>query len=203
MGFSINAEQHDLQGGLGGVNNTGTPKWTGELMIALMQLPMALQKCNIDEDTQNMLMEAIQTVGQLRVNMSFPGSQHFKVKEITDRMAKAVEAWTNWNFKRFGIELGVLLREFVLMALPRKYTVDDKGRLRRQLYSSSTKIGQNLNPNFPIYIFACATCALMAGFAATRPLRSKLARTFARVPLSEQADVELASETFIETEQVE
>jgi hypothetical protein len=212
--FSANADQHGLQGGLpvqgglpglGVASNTATPKWTGELMIALMQLPMALEKCDVDEDTQNMLMEAIQTIGQLRVNVSFPGSQaasqHFRVKEITDRMAKSIEAWTNWDFKRFGLELGVLLREFVLMALPQKYTVDDKGRLRRQLFSS-TRIGQQLNPNFSVYIFACATFALMAGLAATRGLRS----TVARVPTSEQADVELASGTtalFLEAEQVE
>merc|ERR1719476_664346 len=128
---------------------------------------LQLQKCDVDQDTQDMLMEAIQTVGQLRISASFPGSQHFKVKEITDRMAKAIEAWTNWDFKQFGLELGVLLREFVLLSLPQKYTVDDKGRLRRQLYSSSTKIGQHLNPNFSVYIYACATFSLMAGIAAT------------------------------------
>merc|ERR1712151_1114416 len=46
--FSANREQH----GLGASSGGGTPKWTGELMIALMQLPSALGRCNIDAETQ-------------------------------------------------------------------------------------------------------------------------------------------------------
>ena len=46
-------------------------------------------------------MEAIQSLDSVNVHIQFPRA-HFDATTGTDEMARAVEAWTNWNFKAFG-----------------------------------------------------------------------------------------------------
>jgi len=70
------------------------------------------------------------------VKMIFP-EDRIKVMKATDKMAKAVEAWTNYDFDTFGKQIGMLLRELVMLAFPQKYSVDANGRLKRQLINLS------------------------------------------------------------------
>lgn len=122
------------------------PKWQGELMVALLQFPMALQRCGLGADAQRMFMEAIQSIKYVHVKMIFP-EDRIKVMKATDKMAKAVEAWTNWDFDTFGKEIGMLLRELVMLAFPQKYSVDANGRLKRQLVNlSQTNAAKGLFP---------------------------------------------------------
>jgi len=195
--FSANGDQHGLQGS----SDSGSPKWTGELMIALMQLPSALQKCDIDAETEGMFMEAIQTLGQVQVHIDFPkGRATFD--EISKRMAKAVEDWTDWHFKSFGKEIGVMLREFVMMVYPMKYSIDQNGRLRRAL--SSARISNTNNQGFAtsFLMFGIAGIALIvfAGFAAIRGMRSR-AQTCPVV--LEEIDAELAADERLDDELIE
>jgi len=125
--LSMNGEQH----GFGTYQHQqGQPKWQGELMVAMMQLPNALSNCGISQDIQTMFTEAIQSLKDINIQVKFPQAK-FDPNAEADEMAKAVEAWTNWNFEDFGYELGKLLRELVLIALPQKYSMDDSGKLRR------------------------------------------------------------------------
>merc|ERR1719215_2264657 len=108
-------------------------------MIAMMQVPMALNRCNIGAETQQMFMEAIKSMQFVKVHFLF-ADHKMTGDEATRGMAKAVEAWTNWNFEEFGKEIGKLLREFVLLMYPvgnrqypQMYSVDANGRLHRQL----------------------------------------------------------------------
>jgi hypothetical protein len=185
--FSMNGEQH----GLGLPKAEGTPKWTGELMIALMQLPAALERCDIDTEHQSMLMEAIQTLGNLQVHMRFP-QRATSLQEISSRMAKAVEQWTDWHFTQFGEEIGVMMREFVLMLFPMKYSVDQSSRLRREL-SSAQAFNSNrrsIAPNVIMLSLAGFASAAMTGFAVVRAFRS---RVHGPSPLAtEDVDAELA-----------
>merc|ERR1719486_460046 len=103
----------------------------------MMQFPTALANCGVEMDMQTMLTEAIQTLGNVSIRVSLPRGD-FEASE-TDEMARAVEAWTNWNFKGFGYELGKLLRELVMLALPQKYSVDASGRLRRYSQMEATQ----------------------------------------------------------------
>jgi len=112
--------------------NGGQPKWAGEMMVAMMQFPMALSKCGINAGDQHMLMEAIQTIGNLKVHFTFPQDQ-IQAEAATAKMAKAVEAWTNWNFEQFGYELGKVFRELIMLAFPQKYSIDASGRLQANL----------------------------------------------------------------------
>jgi len=144
--LSVNGEQHDIKSiqDFGNMfqmqrKDGSQPKWMGEMMIAMMQVPMALNRCNIGADTQQMFMEAIKSMKFVKVHFLFP-KHKITGDEAAKRMAKAVESWTNWNFKDFGRQIGKLLREFVLLMYPvgntqypQMYSVDANGRLRRQL----------------------------------------------------------------------
>jgi len=125
--ISVNKDQHGL-GKLGLNQNKGQPKWQGELMVAMMQVPMALNKCGVSQQMQGMLMEAIKSLQGLNVDFRFP-HHHVTGQETAERMAKAVDAWTRWDFEKFGYELGKLFRELVMLAFPQKYSIDASGKL--------------------------------------------------------------------------
>jgi len=123
--FAANKEQHfDL--GSGALSSQAQ----SELMMALMQLPTALANCNINADAQRMILEALQTMGHVHMKVKFPDDK-IDAKDGTEKVAKAMEAWTNWDFSEFGMELGKLLREFIMLApvFNQKYSMDSEGRL--------------------------------------------------------------------------
>ena len=60
-----------------------------------------------------------------------------------DQMAKAVEAWTNWDFERFGYELGQMFRNLVVLTLPQKYS----GRHFKNEELGPTQVAQAPNKN--------------------------------------------------------
>merc|ERR1711879_849539 len=93
----------------------------------------------------------------------------------TKDVAKAVEAWTNWDFNTFGVEIGKLLREFVMMAFPRKYMVDARGRLRRSLLGEFVQ--RDFSSQSHVLPYSLALCsgfaAMMALFLAVRVLHAR------------------------------
>lgn len=122
--LSMNPQQHGFRTN----GNNGQPKWESELMVALMEFPSALAKCGLSQDMQTMFTEAIQSIGNVSVQVKLP-RDHFSVKSEAVVYAKCVEAWTNWNFEKFGFELGKVLRELLMLAFPQKYSIDASGRL--------------------------------------------------------------------------
>jgi len=108
----------------------------------MMQIPMALRKCNIDSEIEAMLMEGFQHMLHSdfseHVKFNF-GPKHVNngaaAKEIKRKLARAVEDWKDWDFHGFGSELGVILRDILLLALPHKYHVDASGFIRASLVS--------------------------------------------------------------------
>merc|ERR1719203_2591366 len=94
---------------------------------------------------QHMFMEAIKSLNDVRVTVNFPQDK-FKAQDAAQKMAAAVEAWTNWDFERFGFELGELFRELVMLAFPRQYSVDASGRLRRYSQSHAMNVGKQSFP---------------------------------------------------------
>jgi len=142
----------------------GQPKWAGELMIAMMQFPQALGNCGITMNMQHMLMEAIQTLGNLQIHFTFPQDQ-VEAGKATDEMAQAVTAWTNWNFKLFGQKLGVVFRQLVMLAFPQKYSIDASGRLQ-------AKLERPEKDSSPVMIIAGASISMLVAFALVRTRRS-------------------------------
>jgi hypothetical protein len=160
------------------------PKWMGELMIAMMQVPVALSRCNIGEHSQQMMMEAVKSIKFVQVHFLFPKQNMVSADEATQRMAKAVNAWTQWNFQGFGRQIGQLLRIFVLLMYPQggatgyaqQYSVDVNGRLRRELVSDvlarnhALKLGaQTFSPTCVAFGVAVS---MLVSIVAVRGIRS-------------------------------
>jgi hypothetical protein len=154
---------------------SGQPQWTGELMISLLQLPMALQRCGLGAESQRMFMEAINSLSHVHVRVVFPDDR-IQVMKATDRMARAVEAWTNWDFETFGREVGMLLRELVMLAFPQKYSVDANGKLRRKLLNlASTQpsgflVGRQSSALYPA-IIGGVSLSVLVSLVALRSIR--------------------------------
>merc|ERR1712107_750045 len=82
------------------------------------------------------------------------------------RMAKAIESWTNWDFKEFGRQIGLLLEEFLLLMYPQQYSRDSNGRLQKQLASKKV-----LTPSNVAFV-AGGAIAISVALAAVRGARS-------------------------------
>lgn len=166
--LSVNKHQHGL-GIMRPQENGAQPKWEGELMVALMQFPTALANCGVAQDVQTMFMEAVKSLDQVNVQIRFPHDK-FAAQSAADDMAKAVESWTQWNFKGFGYELGKLLRELVMLALPQKYSVDDSGRLRR-FSQTKTVEPEKATISYATVMVGGASMFTIAAFAVLRARR--------------------------------
>jgi len=188
--FSANGEQHGLQD----TSKAGSPQWTNELMLALMQLPSALERCDIDIETQGMLMESIQTLGQVHAHIDFPKGKA-SMDEVSKRIVKAVNYWERWDFKKFGDELGVMLREFVLMVYPMKYSVDRSGSLRRQRSWTHffIRCAPGITPGFLILSLLGASLTVCIGLVVVRRMRST-----PHAPSMREVDAELACDNLID-----
>jgi hypothetical protein len=199
--ISANAGQHGFQNPFTSTSQDGgQPKWMGELMLAMMQFPTAISKCRIGANAQQMLLEAIQSIQYWKIDVEFPRYK-MNVDEITKRMALAIDKWTIWDFEDFGIQVGKLLREFVLMVLPEAYSVDAHGRLRRQLIGQSAGVGiaKAGQPFFsPFFLaFGGVALSLLVMFVAVRGLRMAKRQEYsdasAELDSSQGSDVELAT----------
>jgi len=138
--ISANKDQHGLKkdGTSNGLH--GQQVWSQELMMTMMQLPAALNRCGVDPEMEQMFMQAIQSLKTDKVNFVFPPDASLRSgqalplgQEVEDSMAKAIKYWTQWKFEKFGKKIGLLFRTTLLHVLPEKYTVDEAGHLRRQL----------------------------------------------------------------------
>jgi len=174
--LALNGQQHDLGkvfgDMMGSQHGGGQPKWAGEFMVAMMQFPMALSRCGVGEDIQLMFTEAIKSLKDLKVQFKFPHAQvqspSAQAEEASNQMAKAVEAWTNWDFEGFGYELGELFRNLVMLSLPQKYSVDASGKLRRyseQTHSKMTASGLSQSTSTTMMIIGGAVVSLLGAFA--------------------------------------
>lgn len=130
--LAVNGEQHGLQSSSSRSSRKPQPTWMGELMQALLQIPVALSKCSLSEEHQQMLHEAIRSIGHLEARLQQPDFMMLAEAAPHD-MVRAIDAWAAWDFKSFGFEIGKLLRGFVIRVYPHAYSIDVNGRLQRQL----------------------------------------------------------------------
>jgi len=145
-------------------NGQGQPKWAGDLMIAMMQFPMVLSNCGMQANMQHMLMEAMQTIGDLKVHFVFP-QDRIQAEDATNKMAKAVTAWTNWNFEQFGFELGKIFRELIMLAFPQKFSMDASGRIQAALEEPRSSLS-------PLMVIGGASISLFVVLSMVRTRRS-------------------------------
>jgi hypothetical protein len=153
-----------MMGSEGNSDDDDEPKWMGEFMVAAMQVPMAMSRCNIDRAEEQMMMQAMKNMKYLKVNFIFP--QHIiTADEATERMATAINAWTDWNFKEFGNQIGKLLEEFVLLMYPQQYEVyKQTGKLR--VTSQELYAGKSLPQGVKVAGWRFTTAGVLSGIAA-------------------------------------
>lgn len=153
--------------------------WMGDFALSMMQIPAAMQRCNIRPETTKMFGEAIHSLKYARVKFDLPQEQMSKKemeKETSLLMARAVESWTRWRFEDFGDDVGQLLREMVLLIFPQKYSIDARGVLRRSLepdHAAPTLIGAvpRMSGNAFWIFVAVASLSMPTLFFATRSLQ--------------------------------
>lgn len=179
--LAVNGQQHGLAlpptgGSMTIQGQPEQPKWTGELMMALLQFPMALQTCGMDVEKQTMFARAVQTLGDVNVKVVFP-KDPIQADVATNRMAKAVRAWTDWKFRTFGKEVGKLLREVATLTFPRNNSVvsmDNIGKLRNDLlgYSVQTPaiLSQKQSSRFFATLVAGCFLSVIVALVAVRSL---------------------------------
>jgi len=90
--------------------------WQSDLMMAMVGLPMAAQKCGLGFDVINDLKRATKSMNGLKFKFRFPNSQTNSVNEVNEKMAKAIKDWTNQDYRKFGDHLGHFTRDMVFMA---------------------------------------------------------------------------------------
>jgi len=176
--LSVNGPQHGFANMMHPTDGK-QPAWQGELMVAMMQFPMALSKCGMAADMQDEFMEAIKTLADVKVQVRLPDhrfrevTDQAKTFETTEKMAKAVADFTNWDFEGFGYEIGMMLRELVMLAFPQqtpayagKYSMDATGKLQRYKKPAADSAST--------VIIAGAVVSMLLAFVAVRARRSPL-----------------------------
>lgn len=154
--------------GLDIAHRNGQPQWQGELMVAMAQLPLALQKCGVSLNMQHMLTDALSSPQDLHFQMHMPGHP-ITAREASTEFAKAVRAWTRWDFETFGFELGKVFREMLMLAFPQKYSVNEFGELheKRPVLVAGEKVAKTFVP-----VIAGAVVFMAVFFRAARALRA-------------------------------
>mmetsp|Transcript_147071 Transcript_147071/g.273894 ORF Transcript_147071/g.273894 Transcript_147071/m.273894 type:complete len:555 (+) Transcript_147071:72-1736(+) len=174
--IAANKEQHGL-GGFGGLfaaqKGEDRPAWAQELFNAMLEVPLSLERCGFGLEMQEMMAEAIKTLKFLRFKMKMP-KEKVKADAATEKMALAVEAWTNWHFLDFGVEIGALLRELVLQFFPKKYSVDASGQLQRYLVTETENNSKalSLGSHMPLFAVFGVMLAIMMSLVALKSLRA-------------------------------
>lgn len=137
------------------------------LTYDMMQIPLALSKCDLDEERQTMMKDAFLGLsdGSLSLSIHTPGQ--VSSYSVEDHLARTVECWRNIQQDgglSFGHALGKLCQDLASVAFPQKYLVDDLGRLRLR----STV--ESLNAVIPLglafkglrEVFTCICCGSLA-----------------------------------------
>jgi len=172
---------------------TGSPQWMTELTLAFARVPTLLQRCDLmNSDTQDMLMEAIHTMGSLRFNFDFPDDK-VQAEEATEKVAKAIERFEKQDFLGFGQELGKLFREVLLLAFPEEYAVDESGHLIRKL-TGLARLNKKIGG--PMLAVSGVALLLLFSILAAKRLRATSSgpftgRTLIQVEDSENDDIDI------------
>lgn len=158
----------------------GTPKsdsmWADELLLVLVKFPAAMHRCGIGKGTQQMFLDAVHSLRYVHVNPVFPRDDTQELKSTDGIIAKALRAWSEKDYPKFGRQLGRLLRRQLVLTFPKKYSVDSAGRLRRKfLRDPGHTLGVVPNilagrQSFPMFVAVIGGCAvsIVVGLLAVR-----------------------------------
>jgi hypothetical protein len=117
----------------------GRQEFATMLAYTMMQLPRAMQQCNINKDQKKMLEDAIKGMGSgTSFKIDMPQGEDMTKMQAMSQMANSVSDYQklvkdpNYGMT-FGKNLGMLFQEAAEKAFQQKYMVDDYGNLRMRL----------------------------------------------------------------------
>jgi len=110
------------------------------LTYDMMQIPVALSRCDLDEDRQQMMKDAFMGLSDGTLSLTLDTPRKVTTYSLEDHLARAVECWreiANDGGISFGHALGKLFQDAASLAFPQKYLVDDLGRLQLRVEDTS------------------------------------------------------------------
>jgi len=201
--MAANKEQYHLAKDFGAPDARGHPgEAIAEMTLTLMQIPLALKKCNLNQETEGMLLAAFRSLNATHIRFNFGQAVDSNVmaKDIKMKLARAVDDWKDQDFRGFGSELGTIMRDILLLAFPEKYHVDASGIIRRSLvspkvYSAGSDSAGSSARFACLTVFGALTAAVPLGMWRLRQ------RAYAQVPEQQQKDYDSEDE-FLDLEEV-
>jgi len=115
---------------------SATPPTMSELMLSMMDLQVALTRCNIGPAQEAMLIDAIESGTKIHSNLELADS-HATTSGVTSILTSALEDFRDKHWYEFGKQLGKSMQDMVMVTFAQKYEVDDVGRLRLKLLGAS------------------------------------------------------------------
>jgi len=201
--MSANKEQYDLAKDFGAPDARGhSGEAIAEMTFTMMQIPLALQKCSVNQETEAMLVAAFHSINATRIRFNFGQTvdSNARAKEIKMKLARAVDDWKDLDFRGFGSELGTIMRDILLLAFPQKYHVDANGFIRRSLASPKVAIADGDSSSSSARIAFMAVLGALAAAVPVGMWRLRR-RAYSQVPEQQQQEYDSEDE-FLDLEEV-
>merc|ERR1712146_532988 len=110
-------------------------------MMSMMDVQMALTRCDIDPTEEAMLVDAFET-GKMKTKLNVPeGQQMQSGSGFASLLSSALEDLQDRRWHAFGSQIGDAMQDLVVVGFAEKYEVDDAGRLRKKILGAS-ELGQ-------------------------------------------------------------
>lgn len=105
----------------------------------LVQLPVALMKCNLGPRDAEVLMDAAKSLASMHLELRTPDQAATHGFDITKILATGAADFEKRDWHKFAVDLGDLLRKLLVSNFARKYEIDANGVLRQQLLPASER----------------------------------------------------------------
>lgn len=138
---------------------------SSELLISMFDLQVALRTCGLGPQQEAVLLDAMH-IGSAHAKLELPEMRSMSPQQERDSMEKsfteAMQDWKEHSWSAFGAQLGSILRDFLVITFPQKWSVDDAGRLRNLLEeteSDRTIFSQHIGSS--VSVLSCALLGMM------------------------------------------
>jgi len=148
-----------------------SPPSVSDLMMSMMDVQLALTRCNIGPAQEAMLIDAFESGGKIHTELSVP-NQKVDASGVSSLLASALEDYKDERWFDFGAQLGSALQDMAVVGFPQKYEVDSVGRLRKKILGASElgNISSLQQPGSPLFVLSGA---VTIGFFVLLALRTR------------------------------
>jgi len=140
--------------------------WGTALAFNMMQLPGAMRKCHVSEKEEEMLKDAVRSLGEgVKVHLKLPTATNStnSTDEVNGAMEVTAKDWDKKDWYTFGTDLGKLLQKMATTQLSRKYIVDDYGVLRERAPATALAFVRRCMAAAPVSLVPLGLAALALG----------------------------------------